>query len=99
MSVVPLFCGYGTVNSRFINSFTRWRDNETKVPPLTSQTKLALTLTLTLTDTVTLTLTLNLTLTLLNNYTTRLLNYFSYTQLSIRQREDMNHLSLKERYL
>jgi len=31
-----------------------------------------------------------------NNCTTRLLNYLSYTQLSIRQREDMDHLAVKE---
>ena len=31
-----------------------------------------------------------------NNYTTRLLNYLSYTPLSICKREDMDHLSLTE---
>ena len=46
VKMVPLFYGYGTVNSRLINSFVRWRHNETKLLPLTSETKLTLTLTL-----------------------------------------------------
>jgi len=45
----------GAVRSRFINSFTRWRDI---TQTLSKQTKLTLTVTLTLTDTITLTLTL-----------------------------------------
>jgi len=36
------------VNTRFINSFTRWRHNATKVLLLTSQTKLTLAVTLNL---------------------------------------------------
>ena len=32
LQMVPVFCGYGTVSSRFINSFTRWRQTLTLNP-------------------------------------------------------------------
>jgi len=51
MSTYSLLSVRTTLYSRFINSFTRWRDitQPPKLLPLTSQTKLTLTVALTLT--------------------------------------------------
>ena len=82
------------------------KHNATKVLPLTSQTKLTLNITLTLLNPLKsfywiykrnfLRKCVARFVGAANNSATRLLKYLSYTQFSIRQRDELDHSSLKE---